>query len=298
MAAFGECFGTVDECFDFEGMGRRGPNDTVGLLYTRSLPGCGSASDRAGPDCQGGRGHNRWSNCTDSADGCYWYGNVVLGYNWRMPQVIGTRRAVVAYNAVLFRGERSTTFDESRDGSRGEADLIGNVYADGPQSKGAQIRSDTGNVSVYMEGNVACDPAGNCRPATVEEDVTAARSRCWPEAEFPPIAPQELLSETYFRERIGPGYMTPIGERIWQRYGARDLEVGGDYEPTTFSPTPMRWTAPSDRDGDGIPDTHDRRAEQADPWADDDGDGWPNLVEYQDGTLPPAAAGASGSSRP
>jgi len=298
--AYGECFGTVDECFDFENRGRTNPpTENVALLYSRSLPGCGAA-DQTTPDCQEGRGHNRWSNCTRNCGDAYWYGNVAMGFTWRIPQIVGPSgsvggRALVGYNAFLFRGRRSTTVDAGRDGSTGRADVIGNVYVDGPESEGAQVRSDSGGVDLFVANNVVCDHGGAaCDAAQLAPGVRAVTAPSWPDlaARLPPITPAELLSEGYYRERVGPGYVTPVAEQMWAEYVAGTLIVGGGYDPASFEPDPVTWTAPEDTDADGIPDAHDETPTMTDPWHDWDSDGVPNLIEYQDGT-----AGAEGALR-
>jgi len=161
--------------------------------------------------------------------------------------------------------------------------IVANTFRAGPSTKPNAVGLDRqtigsrGPARVYAEGN-AFD-GQFIRQAPSLSNILVSTPVC-------PLSIKPMSAQDAYRSvLLGAGAMPrdPVDQRIVAE--VRDRSGRIRTEPGTIPPSSPAQ-APTDGDGDGMPDVweqaHGTSLKVSDPWQDADGDGLPNLDEYLD----------------
>lgn len=231
--------------------------------------------------------------------------NLFAHNNDRNPDVNASSMPIQVVGNLFYNAKSQYAEVYDRFGSV-QLDYVGNVVMAGPSTRSSptpysvevfDFRDDF-DIQVYMNDNLrkfrpgseGDDGSRMIAPIVPSSGNTMALRPLTLKAMPLPVLPVGEVREAVLRE-VGdhvPGQRAPdpldrrvLNDVAWQKGRIIDHpdELGG-------YPAPQGGIVAQDADGDGMDDVWERRQgagfdpERFDPWADLDGDGWPNLEEY------------------
>jgi pectate lyase len=218
----------------------------------------------------------------------------------------------VVYNWRDFGTQISNRNINGADGAR--VNLIGNVYIDGPVSNRNRfpigVDGDVLNPAnyIYVSGNRGRSPLGATATDwdlvgsgydptkywTQQLPVSFRRATPWPDSQIAvTITPTDQVIDTVV---ANAGATKPVRDALDRRVVDDVRLLRGFIQRASRAdlldyPTLQGGTAPVDTDGDGMPDDWERRFglnpnDASDGKLDTNGDGYTNIEEYLNGTIP------------
>jgi pectate lyase len=218
----------------------------------------------------------------------------------------------IVYNWRDFGTQISNRNVDDTDGVR--VNLIGNIYVDGPLSNsnrfpiGADGARRNPDNYIYVSGNRGRSPLGAAAadwnlvgngydPSkywTQQLPVSFRRTTPWPDSAIPvTVTPTSDVVETVI---AGVGATKPVRDALDLRVIEDFRQLRGFIRKASQAdlldyPNLQGGNAPNDTDGDGMPDDWERRFglnpnDASDGNLDANGDGYTNIEEYLNGTIP------------
>jgi pectate lyase len=218
----------------------------------------------------------------------------------------------VVYN---WRDFGTSIWNRNADASNGvQVNLIGNIYVDGPLSNRNRfpigVEGDVRNPDnyVYVSGNRGRSPLGTAATDwdlvssgydptkywTQQLPISFRRATPWPDSPVPvTVTPTNDVVETVI---AGVGATKPVRDALDLRVIEDFRQLRGFVRKASQAnlldyPTLQGGTAPTDTDGDGMPDDWERRFglnpnDASDGKLDANDDGYTNIEEYLNETIP------------
>lgn len=233
------------------------------------------------------------------------HGNLFVSNVDRNPQISGVSVADVRNNVVYNYGDGSGDGVTLVSSSKGEPGVnwVGNYYKPGPDSptdraEFATYEGDTGQSHRwYGEGNMRWTPAGDKAARVASE----AHGRVSAPLDAAPVTTTSAAQA--FVDVLADAGASLVRDAVDERL-VNEVRTGGGSVKDEAGPWPglARGQAPTDRDGDGMPDSfetsHGTDPDVPDATGDADGNGYDNIEDWYNGLVgnPSGQAQSAGTS--
>ncbi len=283
----------------------RGSSQDITLQRSIVAYGLDHANHPKGPHSKGALICSALSTAEAKGDRCghvtLWK-NIFAHNNDRNPDMKSTSMPMQVANNVFYNARSQFAEFYDLHGSM-EVDYIGNVVLRGPNTRRSRPPypvelfdfQDDFEVRIYVEDNLAAFYRGS--PDAAEDQILPPLVRDQ-RVDHPltlnamplPLMPATgllavLLSDA--GDRLPAARRSPdrLDQRVLNDVRQRAGRIIDHPKQAGGYPVPIRDSAPSDRDDDGMNDIWEESqsgldADRFDAWGDRDGDGWSNLEEY------------------